>query len=502
MKLRRILSLILALILPLSFLAACSDATSEDETAAAPSSDPNPAVTDTEETADPDARLDSGLPDADYGGYKFNIYIHNTITNDFEAEELTGEPINDAEYGRMVTVQDRGNCEITPLVVAADNRAGHTPLSNAVKAGTDDYDLACLSGYSSCNALVAGCLQNLYSVGNLDLTKPWWDHYCTEECTFKNAVYQMTGDLSIGDNKATFCYFFNKNMAEMYNFPNFYEMVDNNTWTIDNFREYAEAVDTNLDYNNNGNHINDKDDIYGVYIWDDIMMGIVNASGIKCCTINQNGNLELTLYSEKFVDAFDKFTAYAYNKDVTCAYQRNGYAADYGVLAFREGRALFFLQNIGAADQFRDMEDDFGILPLPLYDENQDRYYNSAASWSISLYSIPKNAYGADGFARAGWITEALAYESKYSLTPAYYEQTLQNKVSRDEESARMLDLIFATRTYDFGWYFEIGGYNEGIMNLLRAYSTDVASMVKRNEKMAAKVLNKYNEKIAAQIED
>ena len=172
------------------------------------------------------------------------------------------------------------------------------------------------------------------------------------------------------------------------------------------------------------------------------------------------------------------------------------------MLAFREGRALFFLQNIGAADQFRDMEDDFGILPLPLYDENQDRYYNSAASWSISLYSIPKNAYGADGFARAGWITEALAYESKYSLTPAYYEQTLQNKVSRDEESARMLDLIFATRTYDFGWYFEIGGYNEGIMNLLRAYSTDVASMVKRNEKMAAKVLNKYNEKIAAQIEN
>ena len=277
MKLRRILSLILALILPLSFLAACSDATSEDETAAAPSSDPNPAVTDTEETADPDARLDSGLPDADYGGYKFNIYIHNTITNDFEAEELTGEPINDAEYGRMVTVQDRGNCEITPLVVAADNRAGHTPLSNAVKAGTDDYDLACLSGYSSCNALVAGCLQNLYSVGNLDLTKPWWDHYCTEECTFKNAVFQMTGDLSIGDNKATFCYFFNKNMAEMYNFPNFYEMVDNNTWTIDNFREFAEAVDTNLDYNNNGNHINDKDDIYGVYIWDD--MGGVRTAG-------------------------------------------------------------------------------------------------------------------------------------------------------------------------------------------------------------------------------
>ncbi|MBR4186108.1 MAG: hypothetical protein IKQ87_10090 [Clostridia bacterium] len=497
------LALILALLMLLLPLASCSETTNEEDPAAAPAVEADPAAVDgAEETEDPNARIESGLPSADYGGYTFNIYIHNTITNDFQAEEMTGEPVNDAEYERMIAVQDKGNCEIVPLVIAADNRQGQKALSTSVQAGTNDYDLVCLSGYSSCNALVEGLLTNLFTVQNLDLSKPWWDQYCTEECTFKNAVYQMTGDISIGDNRATFCYFFNKNMAETYNLPNFYDMVDSFTWTIDNFREFAEAVDTNLDYNNNGNHVNDKDDIYGIYIWDDIMMGIVNASGIKCCTINQNGELELTLYSEKFVDAFDKFTAYAYNKDVTCAYQRNGYAADYGVLAFREGRALFFLQNIGAADQFRDMEDDFGILPLPLYDENQDRYYNSAASWSISLYSIPKNAYGADGFARAGWSTEAPAYESKYSLTPAYYEQTLQNKVSRDEESARMLDLIFATRTYDFGWYFEIGGYNEGIMNLLRAYSTDVASMVKRNEKMAAKVLNKYNEKIAAQIED
>ena len=489
----------IALLALLLAAASCSTTTSQEENetqTAAPSAD----VTEPEETEDPDARLDSGLAEVDYDGYQFNIFIHNTITNDFEAEEVTGEPINDAEYTRVITVQDNGNCTIVPQVVSADNRGGQTPLGNAVKAGTNDFDLACLSGYSSCNALVAGSLMNLFEVENLDLSKPWWDPYCTQECTFKDAVYQMTGDISIGDNKATFCYFFNKFMSGTYNLPDFYGMVDNMTWTIDNFREFAEAVDSNLDYDNDGNHVNDKEDIYGIYIWDDIMMGIVNASGIKCCTINQNGELELTLYSEKFVDAFDKFTAYAYNKDVTCAYQRNGYAADYGQIAFREGRALFYLANIGAATSFRDMEDDFGILPLPLYDENQDRYYNSAASWSVSLYSIPRNNYGAEGFARAGWITEALAYESLYTLTPAYYEQTLQNKVSRDENSARMLDLIFATRTYDFGWYFEVGGYNEGIMNLLRAYSSDVSSMIKKSEKVANKVLDKTNSKIAELI--
>ena len=500
---KKTIALLLALLMTVGTLISCSETTNTDETTSStPSGTTETTPSGEEETVDPDARLDSGLDEANWGGATYNIFIHNTITNDWEAEEITGEPINDAEYERMIAVQDKGNCVIEPIIVAADNRAGQKPLQTSVQAGTGDYDLVCLSAYSSCNALVAALLMNLYEIPNLDLTKPWWDQYCTQECTFKNAVYQMTGDISIGDNRATFCYYFNKNMAAQYNMPNFYDMVNANTWTIDNFREFAEAVDANLDFDQDGNHLNDPDDLYGIYIWDDIMMGIVNASGIKCCTINENGELELTLYGERFIEAFNKFTAYAYNQDVTCAYQRNGYAADYGQIAFREGRALFFLQNIGAATSFRDMEDDFGIPPLPLFDENQERYYNSAASWSLSLYSLAKNPYSDEDWARVGWITEMLAYESKYSLTPAYYEQTLQNKVSRDEDSARMLDLILASRTYDFGWYFEIGQYNEGVMNLLRAYKTDVASMVKMYEKMANKELKKYSEKILAQIDE
>ncbi len=37
-------------------------------------------------------------------------------------------------------------------------------------------------------------------------------------------------------------------------------------------------------------------------------------------------------------------------------------------------------------------------------------------------------------------------------------------------------------------------------MNLLRAYSSDVSSMIKKSEKVATKVLKKYNDKIAEQI--
>lgn len=456
-------------------------------------------VTETEETA-----ITSGLDAADFGGYSFHIYTHSgpsyNASGDFDAEELTGEPINDAKYERVVAVQEAANCVIEQSLTAdIDTRKGHQPLGLAVQAGTNDYDLACMSSYASCNALIAGYLQNLNDLPNLDLSREWWDQMAVEEFTFKDSLYQVTGDISIKDNNATFCVYFNKSMAIDYALPDFYEMVDDGTWTIDNFRTFAETVAVE-DTDNDGNHINDADDLYGIYIWDDIMMGIVNASGTKCCTIDKDGMLQLSLFSEHFVNAFEKFSSYAFNKDVTCEYQRNGYDQPYGRIAFKENRALFYLYSLGEAVNLRDMEEDFGILPLPKYDEEQERYYNSAASWSLALYSAPKNAFSEEELARTGYITQALAYESMMTLTPAYYEQTLQNKVSRDENSSRMLDLLFSTRTYDFGWYFEIGGYNEEIMNLLRKYSTDVVSMYEKGEKKAQTTLDSYNEVIYEQL--
>ena len=497
---KKAIALMLVLLMAGGSMLSCAEGGGDEttDTTQTPTSD-NETVVE-EETADPNARLDSGLGTADYEGYSFNIFVHNTVHNDWDAEEITGEAVNDAKYERMTTVSDNANVTITPVVVTADNRAGQTPLQNSVQAGTNDYDLVEISAYSACNSLTAGILKDMNNIENLDLSREWWDQYANEDFRFKDSIYMTTGDISLSDNNATYCIFFNKRIASDYNLGNFYEMVDNMTWTIDNFRTFAESYGADTD--NDGNHVNDIDDEYGIYIWDDIMMGIVNASGLKCCEINkETGELELTLYSEKFVDAFNKFTQYAYNKDTTCAYQRNGYAADYGQIAFKEGRALFLMQNLGTAVGMREMDDDFGILPLPLYDESQERYYNSIASWATGFYCIPRNSYGDEGFSRAGYITQALAYESMYTLTPAYYEQTLKGKTSRDEESSAMLDLIFATRTYDFGWYFEIGGYNEAIMDLLRAYSADVTSMYQRTEKLATKVLGKYNEKIVTIIE-
>lgn len=495
------ISLLLVLLMLGSQFAACSDSTENAGETTADTTGSAAQATDTtaaEETED--ASLVFDLEAQTFDGYTFNIYQHyvaNGCHLDFMAEEITGEPINDADMERRTIVEDKCDVTIVPIQVDATAWAGHNTMEIAVRAGTNDYDLAGISAYSATSSLMAGLLTDLNTIDNLDMSKSWWDQYCNKECSFGDALYFMTGDISINDNKATYCYYFNKTLAADYQIPNMYDDVNNMTWTIDKFKEYATILPTDMDTDNDGKHTNDTDDTYAVWIWDDIMMGIVNSSGIKCATIDDQGTLNFTLNDEKLYNAFDKFTSYAFDTGITCAYQRSGYDQQYGQIGFNEGRGLFLLSYLWDATAFRDMEDDFGILPMPLYDETQERYYNSVASYPMSFFVVPVCTFSAEEYARTGYITQMLGYESKIHMTPAYYEQTLQNKVSRDVESAAMLDLIFSSRTYDFGWYFELGDLGSELMYCLRNYNSNLSSTIRSKEKTILRTIDKYSTIIA-----
>ena len=95
---------------------------------------------------------------------------------------------------------------------------------------------------------------------------------------------------------------------------------------------------------------------------------------------------------------------------------------------------------------------------------------------------------------RTAAILEALAAESKYTLKPAFYDISLKGKMIRDEESEEMLDLIFDSKIYDLGWLYQIGGYNEEIMNLFRNRKSDFVSMYEKREAKALKDIDKINE--------
>jgi hypothetical protein len=76
-------------------------------------------------------------------------------------------------------------------------------------------------------------------------------------------------------------------------------------------------------------------------------------------------------------------------------------------------------------------------------------------------------------------------------LRPAYYNVALKTKYARDEESGRMLDLIFSSRCYDIGYVYGWGGLNTLPNTLYTAKSTDFSSQFAKLEKSAGAALDK-----------
>lgn len=93
---------------------------------------------------------------------------------------------------------------------------------------------------------------------------------------------------------------------------------------------------------------------------------------------------------------------------------------------------------------------------------------------------------------------DTLAYNSKKYLTPAWYEKTLVGTYFRDDESAEMLDLIFSTRCYDLGTYYEVGNVGIELVEMINSYAYTFSSLCERITPKCEAQIKDINDKYAA----
>ena len=150
------------------------------------------------------------------------------------------------------------------------------------------------------------------------------------------------------------------------------------------------------------------------------------------------------------------------------------------------GQALYYMGGFGTASAFRAMEDDFGIVPLPKYDESQKDYYSRIADgW---LLNVPTHCADTE-FVSA--ILEELAIGTKNYIIPAYYEDALKNKFIRDDDTLEMLDIVQTNKMIDLAdtvWFNEIRG---PFTNDVFVQGKPVASYLEKMEKKVNKAIEK-----------
>lgn len=482
---KRIISLIL-------LCALCSLAVScgkqSDEKAQANAVDTIENNVDTSETIDPEEELmrNYSLPDENFDGYEFNIMIRGHAdewdSQDIVAEEDSGEGFVSAVYNRNIELEEKFNVKLVGKWFKVDEQ--YNRLKKSVQAAEQAYDAVMLNFQDASKAAKDKLLLSLNDIPYVNLEMPWWDQSLMAETSVMNKTYYATGDMTIMDKDGTWTMMFNKQMLASLGLESPYDLVRQHKWTLDKFMELGKGVSQDI----NGNGKFDKDDQYAFATTGDSTQGLFYSSGLRIVKKDAEDIPYFSLTGENVTTNLTKITDIIRGSNNFTLL-----ASDFGnhlivQSAFEEDRSLFYAEVMQCVIRLRQMDTDFGVIPLPMADENQDTYHTNIHAWASATIAIPADIENVE---RSGLIVEALAYLGRKWLKPAYYDLALKSKFTRDDDSSEMLDIIFAGRSADLGYVDNVGSLMNDIKGLVEKNKTTFTSTIEKKEKSITKDLDK-----------
>ena len=434
-------------------------------------------------------------------------YGKNTI--DFSGEVLYMEDdngaltnVNQAKKSIIEKIEKDYNCKIKGEIFGE----GTTDIVNELKTlittdietGTGKYDFFFESFYNYTGFISDGKLLNIKELPTINLNSSCWDQNAVSELSICNELYFILGDINTYDNDGTFAMLFNKELYETLGYTeDLYDLVKNHEWTFDKLVELSTQFES-IDENQDG-VINELDNWFMGSEESNLYMHCV-AAGESICTKDKNDIPQLTMSTEQTINALTDAVEFYLSGKVLVAtlqeyrdkYPGNGECYEKTVTnAFREGRELFYMTSLIHIPYFREMEDEFGILPVPMYSESQDDYCSAMSVHTSSVLMIP-NTIKADE--DLGLVIQALAELSEEELTPEYYEKQLKFRDFKDEESSEMLDIIFDNRHYDLGAVFGLS-WNR-VDTLYHPLDTNIKSRFEKNESILESLIESTIEDI------
>ncbi|PKM63103.1 MAG: hypothetical protein CVU97_01725 [Firmicutes bacterium HGW-Firmicutes-21] len=393
------------------------------------------------------------------------------VYNDYSdgGEEKMSDRVNTAIKERNRLVEELLNIEIKEVYIFDARRKNSIfadTVRNNITAGTDNYQVIVPCIYDGATLAAGGYLYDLNNkIPYLDMTQPWWDQTFNEELTINNKLYFTVGDIGIINKAATSALMFNKNLIAQYELEDPYALVRDYKWTMD--KAFAMAKTFSIDENQDGK-ITYADSMGWSGQLDD-MWGLFYSAGERIGSMGSDGYPQLTMYNSRSVNVLDKMLELVQDKNHYISandyFNEAQWPTTLTIRPFIEGRCIFFSASVSSTDSLKDMTDDFGIVPKPMFDENQQKYHSLINPWVSTCFAVPTSVNAKD-LEFVGIVLEAIGAESKNVLHPAYYDVTLKYQRIRDDESDEMLDMIFASRGCDIGIIYAWGGLDVELQNL------------------------------------
>ncbi|MCL2775817.1 MAG: hypothetical protein FWD71_21090 [Oscillospiraceae bacterium] len=423
-------------------------------------------------------------PQFDGGGADFTFLSPTTTWfyyTDVERDEMDGEVLDDAIYNRNMFIDQQFNINIKSVDI--DVGQIYTQIRKVVTAGEDTYDasfcpIACGGNIGS--LITSNMFYNLNDIANLNLDQKWWNQTMKNEAAIGagNKLYYAGCDVDIMTLQSTSCVYFNQDMMTNLGLDLPYNAVRDGKWTLDALDQYMKSganlnSDASFAWDLNGSSV------YGLTSYEDCPIALLAGSEAPFTTTDANGTPHLAIQDEKFINALTKIQQILQLQNGAYLYANQPVATGFHCEpVFKNSRALMVIDELKAADVFRDMNDTFGILPIPKYDETQQNYYCHDI-FATPVVVIPVTNSRTDF---TGAVLDAMAYVSNRDVTPVFFNIAVSQKQLRNDDSIDMLNIIKDSGSfsvgYAYGWINTLYDTIGSTIGQGKAYS--IASSIER----------------------
>lgn len=432
------------------------------------SADTSASSTDAAVTDAPDEPyyLDT-LTDQRFDGITFTMIAEDTDQRpNFDCGTITGDTVNDAIYNRKAVLEDRYGIKIETVSMATRGKC-NTEVKNKVLANDDTYDLvfnAVATGGMK-GLAINGYMAELGELTYLDLSQSYWSQNFVNNMAINDKLFFVAGGASPSYYLSAVVMLFNTEKAVDYQLPDLYQLVEDGKWTVDKLGELLIQSTHDLD---GDNVYTPTSDFIGLVQTIEAGNSYFIAAGGNMITKKSDGSYTLELGNAQNIELMDKLRLVCGDEKTTLAIDAEGVTGlgntkETKIGLFVDGHAMFATTAMMfAAQELRDMKS-YGILPLPKLNEAQEDYITPCNPYAPCGVGIPRSASNHE---LSALIMEAMAFLGDEIIRPAVYDITLQGKLAQDEQSVRVLELVYSDIYFDLNHCFDFGKSTQ----LLRSY--------------------------------
>ena len=357
----------------------------------------------------------------DLGGYEFTIA--DEADSLFHAPVAGKDELNDAALERIKQVEQSYNCKIK--VVETDQIEQFDIMLPRLLSGEKYADVVVSTFYNMGKFISAGVMTDLASLSSIKLDQPYWEQATLHAAQIGNKIF-AAAPAYLRNTRSAPVVFFNKRLVQELGLEDPYQLVADKKWTWDKYIEMAKAATKDLD----GNGVMDWSDQWGISAADpygDHAVALFGSSGLKMLDRDADGKIQYVMNNSKTIDVLTKMKQMILKSNAMALKEDNSNGQVW-IDQFTAGKALFLQHTFYTLQEIAAMDDDFGLLPMPMGPYASD--YISTLGHNTLTMGIPVNNPNIDKVSK---ILNALAEGSQADVDA--YESMIKKRYLRDGES-------------------------------------------------------------------